>query len=71
MPNQETARSLQEAAAQTSQPPSLEEVRRRTEEIRRAWSPEERRQRAVSESSWELVPWLLGLQPRRSRPAFR
>jgi hypothetical protein len=71
MPTQEQARSLQEVAAQSAQMPSLQEVRRRAAEIRQAWSPEERRQRAVSELGWELVPWLLGLQTRRGRPAFR
>ncbi|HET6880497.1 MAG TPA: hypothetical protein VFI31_10100 [Pirellulales bacterium] len=40
--------------------PSPDEIRRRAAEIRRSWSPEERRQREVSRSGWSLLPLILG-----------
>lgn len=61
-PNAEHAVSLKDASTRKGATPSVREIRRRAAEIRRSWTPEERRKRAVSDSSWELVSWLLGLQ---------
>lgn len=40
--------------------PSPEEIRLRAAEIRRSWTPEERRQREVSVPGWSLLPLILG-----------
>jgi hypothetical protein len=40
--------------------PSPEEIRLRAAEIRRSWTPEERRQREVSIPGWSLLPLILG-----------
>ena len=70
-PDVREACSLQEAMAKRAAVPNTQEIRRRMAEIRQGWSDEERRQRAVSESSWQLIPVLLGIpsQP-RARRAF-
>lgn len=40
--------------------PSQDEIRSRAAEIRRSWSPEERRQREVSVPGWSLLPLIMG-----------
>lgn len=40
--------------------PSPDEIRSRAAEIRRSWSPEERRQREVSIPGWSLLPIIIG-----------
>ena len=47
--------------------PSEREIHRRAAKIRHSWTPEERRRCAVSDSSWELVSWLLGIQSHAQR----
>jgi hypothetical protein len=70
-PDVREACSLQEALSKRASVPNTHEIRRRMAAIRQGWTDEERRQRAVSESSWQLIPFLLGVpsQP-RSRRAF-
>lgn len=58
---------LKQPATVNSSVPSEREILRRAAEIRRSWTPEERRRRAVSDSSWELVSWLLGIQSHAQR----
>lgn len=40
--------------------PSPAEIRARAAEIRRSWTPEERREREVPLPGWPLLPLLLG-----------
>lgn len=40
--------------------PSPAQIRERAAEIRRSWTPEERRQREVPLPGWPLLPLLLG-----------
>ena len=72
MPNRDEAVSLEDSRSQRESIPEPAEVCRRMAEIRESWTPEERRRRAVSESTWLLFPWLVGIKPRlRNQPAFR
>ncbi|HVX60560.1 MAG TPA: hypothetical protein VHC19_08160 [Pirellulales bacterium] len=58
---------LKDPATRKGSVPSEREILRRAAEIRRSWTAEERRRRAVSDSSWELVSWLLGIQSHAQR----
>lgn len=71
MPEREQAVSLADCWTQGEPIPEPDEVRRRMAEIRESWTPEERRRRAVSESTWLLFPWLAGIEPRGGRRALR
>lgn len=51
---------MRPATKSNSWVPSPEEIRQRTAEIRRSWSPEVRRQREVPLPGWPLLPLLLG-----------
>lgn len=41
--------------------PSPDEIRRRSAEIRRGWSPQVRREREMPLPGWPLLPLLLGI----------
>lgn len=49
------------ARGENSWVPSPDEIRRRSAEIRRGWSPQVRREREMPLPGWPLLPLLLGI----------
>lgn len=48
--------------------PSPDEIRRRTAEIRRGWSPQVRREREMPLPGWPLLPLLFGIDMADTAP---
>lgn len=48
--------------------PSPDEIRRRTAEIRRGWSPQIRREREMPLPGWPLLPLILGIDAADTAP---